>query len=221
MITVHHLNNSRSQRVLWLLEELEVPYEIRRYERDPATMLAPEALRAVHSLGKAPVITEGSLVVAETGAIVEYILERHGAGRLEPSRGGADWWAFRHWMHHAEGSAMPPLVMKLVLGRLPERVPLPMRPLARMIVEGAQKGFVSPNLERLKSYWNEALAPTGWFAGPEMTAADIVMSFPLEAAASRSPFGEERPNPGAFLTRIHARPAYRRALERGGPYAYA
>ena len=116
---------------------------------------------------------------------------------------------------------MPPLVMTLVLGRLPENVPLPMRPLARMIVDGAQKGFVSPNLERLKTYWNEALTPTGWFAGPEMTAADIMMSFPLEAAASRSPFGEEQPNPGAFLARIHARPAYRRALERGGPYAYA
>ena len=221
MITVHHLNNSRSQRVLWLLEELEVPYDLRRYERDRATMLAPPALLAVHPLGKSPVIEEDGLVVAETGAIVEYILERHGAGRLLPPPDGADRWRLRHWMHHAEGSAMPPLVMALVLGKLPERVPFPLRPLARMIVAGAQKGFVAPNLERLKTYWNDALAPTGWFAGPEMTAADIMMSFPLEAAASRSPFGAGRPNPAAFLARIHARPAYRRALERGGPYAYA
>jgi glutathione S-transferase len=220
MLTVHHLNNSRSQRVLWLLEELEVPYEIRRYERDPATMLAPPELRAVHPLGKAPVITEDGLTVAETGAIVEYILDRYGAGRLVPA-GSADFWRFRHWMHHAEGSAMPPLVMTLVLGALPGKVPALIRPLARMITGGAQKGFVAPNLERLKSYWDEALTATGWFAGPEMTAADIMMSFPLEAAASRSPFGAGRPNPGAFLRRIHERPAYRRALERGGAYAFA
>ena len=221
MLTVHHLNNSRSQRVLWLLEELEVPYEIRRHERDAATLLAPEALRAVHPLGKAPVITEDDIVVAETGAIVEYILDRHGAGRLEPARGGADWWRYRHWMHHAEGSAMPPLVMTLLLGRLPDSLPPPAQPMAREMMGGVQKGFLAPNLERLKTYWNEALAPTGWFAGPEMTAADIMMSFPLEAASSRSPFGEGQPNPGAFLARIHARPAYRRAVERGGAYAYA
>ncbi|MFC0387983.1 glutathione S-transferase family protein [Muricoccus vinaceus] len=221
MITIHHLNNSRSQRVLWLLEELEVPYELRRYERDAATMLAPEALRAVHPLGKAPVLVEGGLVVAETGAIVEYVLERHGAGRLAPPRGGGDWWRFRHWMHHAEGSAMPPLVMTLILGRLPQGMPPAAQPMARQMMEGAQKGFVAPNLERLKDYWNESLAATGWFAGPDITAADIMMSFPLEAASARSPFGEGRPHPGAFLARIHARPAYRRALERGGPYAYA
>ncbi|HEY8612871.1 MAG TPA: glutathione S-transferase [Roseomonas sp.] len=221
MITIHHLNNSRSQRVLWLLEELQLPYEIRKYQRDPATMLAPPGLRAIHPLGKAPVLTEGGMVVAETGAIIEYILARHGGGGLAPAPDGEDFWRFRHWMHHAEGSAMPPLVMSLVLGALPGKVPFPLRPLARMITGGAQKGFVAPNLERLKDYWNEALASTGWFAGPEMTAADIMMSFPLETAASRSPFGPARPNPGAFLARTHARPAYRRALERGGAYAYA
>ena len=221
MITLHHLNNSRSQRVLWLLEELEVPYGIRRHERDPATMLAPPELRAVHPLGKSPVITEDGVVVAETGAIVEYVLARYGQGRLVPAEGGPEFWQYRHWMHHAEGSAMPPLVMTLVLGALPRKVPALLRPLARMITQGAQKGFVDPNLERLKDYWNEALARTGWFAGPEMTAADVMMSFPLEAAAGRSPFGPGRPNPGAFLARIQARPAYRRALERGGPYAYA
>ncbi|WP_458095053.1 glutathione S-transferase family protein [Roseomonas sp. WA12] len=221
MITLHHLNNSRSQRVLWLLEELEVPYEIRRYERDPATMLAPPELRAVHPLGKAPVITEDGMVVAETGAIVEYVLARYGQGRLVPPEGGPAFWQYRHWMHHAEGSAMPPLVMTLIFGSLAKRVPAPMQAAAQGMAELLQKGIVDPNLERLKDYWNEALAETGWFAGPEMTAADVMMSFPLEAAAGRSPFGPGRPNPGAFLARIQARPAYRRALERGGPYAYA
>lgn len=221
MITIHHLNNSRSQRVLWLLEELELPYEIRKYQRDPATMLAPPELLAVHPLGKAPVLTEDGITVAETGAIVEYILARHGGGRLTPAQDGAAFWQFRHWMHHAEGSAMPPLVMTLILGSLAKRVPPTMQQAAQGMAGSLQKGFVDPNLERLKSYWNDALAATGWFAGPEITAADIMMSFPLEAAASRSSFGPEQPNPGAFLARIHARPAYRQALERGGAYAYA
>jgi glutathione S-transferase len=221
MITVHHLNNSRSQRVLWLLEELELPYEIKKYQRDPATMLAPPELRAIHPLGKAPILTEEEVTIAETGAIIDYLLARYGRGRLAPPPASNDSWRFRHWMHHAEGSAMPPLVMTLVLGSIPAKVPALIRPVARKITEGAQKGFVSPNLERLKAYWNEALSDTGWFAGPDITAADIMMSFPLEAATARSPFSPTQPNPGAFLARIHARPAYRRALERGGPYAYA
>ena len=217
MLTVHHLNNSRSQRVLWLLEELGVPYEVKRYDRDPQTMLAPPELRAVHPLGKSPVITEDGMVLAETGAIVEYILDRHGAGRLQPAKDGAHWWPYRHWMHHAEGSAMPPLVMTLQLNRAAERVP----PEAGAALAKIRDGFVAPGLERMKQYWNDALAETGWFAGPEMTAADIMMSFPIEAAAHRSPFGEAQPNPARFLERIHALPAYRRALEQGGPYAYA
>ena len=217
MLTVHHLNNSRSQRVLWLLEELGVPYEVKRYERDPQTMLAPPELRAVHPLGKSPVITEDGMVLAETGAIVEYILDRHGAGRLQPAKDGPHWWPCRHWMHHAEGSAMPPLVMTLQLNRAAERV----LPEAGAALAKIRDGFVTPGLERMKQYWNDALAETGWFAGPEMTAADIMMSFPIEAAAHRAPFGEAQPNPTRFLERIHALPAYRRALERGGPYAYA
>ncbi|MCR0984491.1 glutathione S-transferase family protein [Roseomonas populi] len=220
MITIHHLNNSRSQRVLWLLEELEVPYEIRRYQRDPATMLAPPELRAVHPLGKSPVLTEDGLTLAETGAIVEYILERHGGGRLVPEKDGPHHWAYRHWMHHAEGSAMPPLVMALLFNAMGKRVPPEAQPMAEKLAQGMKGAMVEPNLERLKDYWNAALAETGWFAGPEMTAADIMMSFPLEAASSRSPFGD-RPHPGAFLARIHGRPAYRRAVEKGGEYAYA
>jgi glutathione S-transferase len=221
MITVHHLNNSRSQRVLWLLEELEVPYEVRRHERDPGTMLAPPALRTVHPLGKSPVITDGETTIAETGTILEYLISRHGGGRLAPREDDQSYWSYRHWMHHAEGSAMPPLVMALIFGRAPERAPALLRPLLRPIFARLNAVAVAPNLERLKTYWNDALAGTGWFAGPELTAADIMMSFPLEAAASRSPFGPDRPHPTAFLERIHARPAYRRALARGGPYAYA
>jgi glutathione S-transferase len=217
MLTVHHLNNSRSQRVLWLLEELGVPYEVRRYERDPQTMLAPPELRSVHPLGKSPVVSEDGMVLAETGAIVEYILDRHGQGRLQPAKDGPYWWPCRHWMHHAEGSAMPPLVMTLQLNRAAERVP----PEAGAALMKIRDGFVAPGLERMKQYWNDALAETGWFAGPDMTAADIMMSFPIEAATHRAPFGEAQPNPARFLARIHALPAYRRALERGGPYAYA
>ncbi|UPG73723.1 glutathione S-transferase [Roseomonas gilardii subsp. gilardii] len=217
MLTIHHLNNSRSQRVLWLLEELGVPYEVKRYERDPQTILAPPELRAVHPLGKSPVLTEDGMVLAETGAIVEYILDRHGGGRLQPAKDGPHWWPCRHWMHHAEGSAMPPLVMTLQLNRAAERVP----PEAGAALAKIRDGFVAPGLERMKQYWNDALAETGWFAGPQMTVADIMMSFPIEAATHRAPFGEAQPNPARFLERIHARPAYRRALERGGPYAYA
>ncbi len=221
MITVHHLENSRSQRVLWLLEELEVPYEVRRYERDGETMLAPPALRAVHPLGKSPVITDGGATIAETGTILEYLIARHGGDRLAPREDDPSFWTYRHWMHHAEGSAMPPLVMALIFATIPEKAPALLRPLLRPIFARVNDLAVTPNLERLKTYWNDALAGTGWFAGPDLTAADVMMSFPLEAAASRSPFGPHRPHPTAFLSRIHARPAYRRALERGGPYALA
>lgn len=198
-----------------------MPYEIRRYERDAATMLAPPELRAVHPLGKSPVITDDGETIAETGAILEYILAKHGNGRLVPPADSPDWWRCRHWMHHAEGSAMPPLVNALVFRRIPERMPPEARAAAAPLAEGLLAAFVTPNLERLKDYWNDALVATGWFAGPAMTVADVMMSFPLEAAVSRSPFGPERPHPEAFVGRIQARPAYRRALERGGPYAYA
>lgn len=220
MIIVHHLNNSRSQRVLWLLEELGVPYEVKRYERDAATMLAPPELKKIHPLGKSPVITDGDKVIAETGAIIEYIVEAHGQGRLIPPSGTAERLRYTYWLHYAEGSAMTPLLLTLVFSALPNRAPGLMKPLVKSIAAKAQAGFVDPQLKSHIDYWEAELAKSVWFAGSEFTAADIAMSFPLEAGASRAG-ASSRPHVKAFLEKIHARPAYQRALERGGPYAYA
>jgi glutathione S-transferase len=221
MITVHHLNNSRSQRVLWLLEELGVPYEIVRYQRNPATLLAPQELRAIHPLGKSPVITDGERTIAESGAIIDYLLEVHGKGRLMPEPGSPAKLRYTYWMHYAEGSAMPVLLLKLIFQRLPKGVPALLRPLARLISTGAMRQFVDPQLARHMSYWETELAGLPWFAGRDFSAADIQMSFPVEAAAARSGLMDDKPHLKDFLTRIHARPAYQRALERGGPYDYA
>jgi glutathione S-transferase len=219
MVVVHHLNNSRSQRVLWLLEELGVAYEVKRYERDPATMLAPATLRAVHPLGKSPVVTDGEVMLAESGAIVEYLVGRYGAGRLAPPAGTPERLRYTYWLHYAEGSAMPPLLLKLVFDRV-ESAPMPffVRPVARAIVGRAMTSFIEPQIRLHLDYLERELGPSGWFAGNEFTAADIQMSFPLEAAAARAGLDGSRPKLAAFLDRIHARPAYRRALERGGTY---
>ncbi len=218
MIIVHHLNNSRSQRVLWLLEELGVPYEVKHYQRDAKTMLAPPELRAIHPLGKSPVISDGDTVVAESGAIIEYLVEAHGNGRLIPDAGTPERLRYRYWMHYAEGSVMPILVMKLIFGRVPGAVPALIRPVARAIVKGVESSFLNPNLQRHLDFIESELGKSQWFAGAEFSAADVQMSFPAEAAAVRGA-GVDRPNTEAFLKRIHARPAYQRALERGGPYA--
>jgi glutathione S-transferase len=220
MIVVHHLNNSRSQRVLWLLEELGVPYEIKRYQRDAQTMLAPPELRSVHPLGKSPVIQDGAVTLAESGAILEYLVERHGNGRLVPAPGTPERLRYTYWMHFAEGSAMPPLLLKLVFDRI-ERAPMPffVRPVARAIAQRAKAGFVQPNIDRNLDYMESELQARDWFAGGEFSAADVQMSFPLEGARARGGLDERRPRLMDFLTRIHARPAYRRAIERGGEYA--
>lgn len=220
MIRIHHLENSRSQRILWLLEELALPYEVVRYERDPVTMLAPDALRTIHPLGKSPVLEEDGIIVAETGAIIEYIIETHGGGRLKPPAGTAEARAWTYWMHYAEGSAMLPLLLKLIFQRMPQNANPLMRPLVKGVSSRAEAGFVDPRIREHVEYWESALAETGWFAGAEFTAADIIMSFPLEAAADRAGAGAYR-NISDFLQRVHARPAYAAALERGGPYAYA
>jgi len=219
MITVHHLNNSRSQRVLWLLEELGLPYEVKRYERNAETMLAPPALRAVHPLGKSPVISDGSETVAESGAIVEYLVARHGNGRLAPREGTPERQRYTYWLHYAEGSLMPPLLLKLVFDRV-ESAPMPffVRPIARSIAGRAKSGFIGPQIDLHLDYVEGELGRSPWFAGDEFTAADIQMSFPLEAAAARGGLDARRQRTTAFLERIHARPAYQRALERGGPY---
>jgi glutathione S-transferase len=207
MIRVHHLNNSRSQRILWLLEELGLNYEIVPYARDPKTMLAPDALKRVHPLGKSPLIEDDGRVLAETGLIADYLVSRYGP-HLAPDPGSDLHWRYRYWLHYAEGSAMPPLLLKLILHRL-GWLGWPARP------------FVERQLTTHLDYQEAELSADPWFAGPEFTAADVMMSFPLEVAVSRAGLDASRPNLWAFLERIHARPAYRRALERGGAYAFA
>ncbi len=219
MITVHHLNNSRSQRILWLLEELGLEYEVKRYERDRDTMLAPAALRAVHPLGKSPVITDGELTLAESGAIIEYLAGRYGDGRLVPAAGTPEHILYTYWLHYAEGSAMPPLLFKLVFDRI-ETAPMPffVRPFAKAIAGRAKSSFIEPQIKLHLDFMEQQLSQLAWFAGTAFTAADVQMSFPLEAAAARAGLNASRPHLMAFLERVHARPAYKRALERGGPY---
>ena len=222
MITVHHLENSRSQRVLWLLEELGLPFEVVHYKRDATTMLAPPELLAVHPLGKSPVITEGDTTVAETGAIVEYILAQHGGGRLLPAVGTPEALRYRYWLHFAEGSAMPPLLLTLIFDRI-ANAPMPffIKPIARGISNKVMNLMVRPNLKRQLDFMESELGRSAWFAGDALTGADIMMSFPLEAAAQRAGLDASRPKLMDFLKRVHARPAYQRALQRGGPYAFA
>ena len=223
MITVHHLNNSRSQRVLWLLEELGLEYEVKRYQRDPQTMLAPPELRAVHPLGKSPVITDdsapGGVALAESGAIVEHLADRYGAGKLAPAFGSAERLRYLYWLHFAEGTAQPPLLLKLLFDRIKYKAPLLVRPIARAIADKALTTFVLPNLGRNLDFMESELGKSEWFAGAQFSAADIQMSFPLEASRARGGLDEKRPRLMNFLERIHARPAYQRAIERGGKYA--
>jgi glutathione S-transferase len=220
MLTVHHLNNSRSQRVLWLLEELELPYEIKYYQRDRRTMRAPPELRAIHRLGKSPVVVDGDATLAETGAIVEYLVEKAG-GRLRPAAGTPDRLRWTFWLHYAEGSLMSPLLLKLVFDMMPQRSPFFLRGLVRNIAIRAKVDFIMPQLGTHFDFLENELGKSDWFAGSEFSAADAMMSFPLEAGAERAGAFEGRPRLKAFVEKIQARPAYRRALEKGGPYVYA
>jgi glutathione S-transferase len=217
MIIVHHLEKSRSQRVLWLLEELGIPYEVRRYPRDPVSSLAPPALQAVHPLGKSPVITDGDVTIAESGAIIEYLIERHGNGRLRPAAGTPELLRYRYWLHYAEGSLMPLLVMSLIFRRV-EQAPLLVRPIAKAIAGQVRRAYLGPNLRANQAFVEQALGEHTWFAGEELSGADIQMSFPLEALLARSADARELPRCRAFLDRVHARPAYQRAIETGGPF---
>jgi glutathione S-transferase len=208
-IIVHHLENSRSQRILWMLEELGLPYEIKRYERDKKTMLAPPELKRVHPLGKSPVIEDNDdgRIVAETGAIVEYLVEK-ADGRLGAPAHRDDALRYRFWLHYAEGSMMPPLLIKLVLSRVP-------------IMGKVAMKRIQPMIDVHLDYVESELAQRPWFAGDEMTAADVMMSVPIEAARSRAGLDASRPATIAWLANVHARPAYQAALAKGGPYAYA
>lgn len=219
MITVHHLNNSRSQRVLWLLEELGTPYHIVRHERDPATLLAPPALKKIHPLGKAPIVIDGDAVLAESGAIIEHLAERYdGEHRLSAAAPGPERDRQRYWLHYAEGSLMPPLLLTLVASRIRNaKVPFFVRPIVRGIADKLGKGFVQPQLKTHLDFLEAELGRSEWFAGDALSIADIQMSFPVQAAQARYGF-EHHPRLRAFIQRVEARPAYRRALERGGPF---
>lgn len=219
MITVHHLNNSRSQRVLWLLEEIGLDYEVVRYQRDTNTMLAPPELRKIHPLGKSPVITDNGVSVAESGAIIEYLVDRYAADQLAPPRGTAEHLRYSYWLHYAEGSAMPPLLLSLIFARIAS-TPMPFfaKPVAKAIVAKVMGGFVEPQLISHLDFLEGELGKSSWFAGELFSAADIQMSFPIEAFAARGRLTPEKPLLWAWLERARARPAYQRALERGGPY---
>ena len=207
MLTVHHLENSRSQRILWLLEELEMPYRIKRYERDPRTMLAPPELRRIHPLGKSPLLDDDGLIVSESGAIVEYLVDKAG-GKFGPPADRCNALRYRHYLHYAEGSLMPPLLALLVIHRL------------GLLGRPARKPVLSMFARHL-DFLDAELSGRPWFAGEEFTAADIMMSFPVEAGKARAGLGPDRKYLWGWLQRIHARPAYQRALATGGTYAYA
>lgn len=214
MLTVHHLNNSRSQRLLWLLEELGAPYEIVKYERDRKTMLAPKTLEAIHPLGKSPIVTDDGKTLAESGAIIEYLVETYGAGKWKPAPGTPELMRYRYFLHYAEGSLMPYLLLALVFKRV-RKAPWPVRPIAKAIASKVEAIAIKPNLALHAAFLDGELAKSAWFAGDEPTGADVQMLFPMEALAARMPNVPERIT--AWVARVHARPAYQRALERGGP----
>jgi glutathione S-transferase len=220
LLVVHHLNNSRSQRVLWLLEELGLEYEVKRYERNRQTMLAPPELKAVHPLGKSPVIQDGELVLAESGAIVEYLADRYGGGKLARAADSPERFRYIYWLHYAEGSAMPPLLLKLIFDRV-GAAPMPffVKPIVKRIRHSVMEAFIGPQIRLHLDYLESELGRHRWFVDDEFSAADIQMSFPLESAVARAGLNQSRPRLMDWLRRIHERPAYGRALERGGPYA--
>ena len=222
MTVVHHLNNSRSQRILWALEELGISYEVKRYERDPKTKLAPSALRQIHPLGKSPVITDNGNTVAESGAIIEYLLQTYEDHNLLPGEGSEEKHQYRYWLHFAEGSMMPPLVLRLIFEKITTS-PMPFfaRPIIRKMAKKVMDVYVKPDIDNNMDLIEDHLGKHEWFAGEQLTGADIQMSFPLEASVARGLDPARYPRICAFVERIHARPAYQRALAKGGSYDYA
>lgn len=221
MIVVHHLQNSRSQRILWMLEELGVDYTVKRYERDPETQLAPPELLEVHPLGKSPVISDGETVIAESGAIIEYLARVHGNGTMAPAVGTDDYNQYVYWLHYAEGSVMSPLLMRLVFNRIKTtKMPFFVKPVANGIADKVLSSFVNPNIARHMTFIDQHLKGREWFAGEQLSGADIQMSFPLEAILSRDSSLRKHKNIVSFVERVQTRDAYKRALETGGPYDY-
>lgn len=217
MIVVHHLNQSRSQRVLWLLEELGLPYEIRHYQRDAKTMLAPPELKAIHPLGKSPIVCDDDFVIAESGLIIDYLIERYGNGRLAPAAGTRERLNYQYWLHYAEGSLMPLVLMKLIFKRVGSTpASFFVKPILKKVSASAQTGFVDPQLALHLSYLDKAVGASGYFVGDSLSGADIQMSFPIEALALRAGL-DAYPRLSAYLDKVHVNPAYQRAIEKGGP----
>jgi glutathione S-transferase len=219
MIKLHHLNNSRSQRILWLLEELELPYEIVRYQRDKVTMRAPASLRAIHPLGKSPVLEDGANIVAESGAILEYLVDKYGGGRLKPLAGSPEELRYRFFMHYAEGSVMPPLLVKLIIEKI-ENAPVPffLKPLFKGISQQVHRAYIDDQMRTHFDFIESELRRSGWIAGDQFTAADIQMSFPIEAADARGVVGPQRKAIRSYIEKFRSRPAYMKAIQAGGPY---
>lgn len=222
MITLHHLENSRSQRIIWLLEELGVDYRIERYHRDPKTSLAPEALKKIHPLGKSPVITDGDNTIAESGLIVEYLLKTYGNDRFLPADNSPEYWQYLYWLHYSEGTLMPLMVMSLIFNKI-KTAPMPffIRPIAKGIADQVMKSYVGPNMANNLRVIEEHLGRHTWFAGEQMSGADFQMIFPLEASLNRAIQAADFPHIAAYVQRIHALPTYQTALQKGGPYDYA
>jgi glutathione S-transferase len=219
MLTIHHLENSRSQRILWLLEELGVDYDIKFYQRDRKTSLAPAELLEVHPLGKSPVITDGDVTVAESGAIIEYLVEHYDDGELLPPAGSPERLAYTYWLHYAEGTFMPLMIVSLIINRIETAsMPFFIKPIARGITARVRDSYLDANVKRNLDFMESTLGKTEWFTGDRISAADIQMSFPIEAAAVRTELSKEYPRLQAFLEKMQARPAYQAALEMGGPY---
>ena len=219
MITVHHLENSRSQRILWLLEELGADYDIKRYGRDSQTGLAPPELLEVHPLGKAPVITDGDRTVAESGAIIEYLMDNFDDGTLRPAAGTPERLAYNYWLHYAEGTFAPLMLLSLIMGRIEDApVPFFLKPVPRGIAKKVRDGYLGPNVSRNLAFMESTLANSPWFCGERFSAADVQMSFALEAAEVRTDLSAEYPHLAGFLETIRARPAYQQALDKGGHY---
>jgi glutathione S-transferase len=217
MIRLHHLNNSRSQRILWLLEELQQPYELVTYERDSVTLLAPDNLKKVHPLGKAPVLEDNGQVFAESAVIIEYLVSRYGEGKFSPEQTSDEYWTCRYWLHYAEGSLMPFLLLTLIMSKLKgNAIPFVIRPIARGIADKVLTSFVKPNLDRHLGWIEKHLTNRIWFAGDEPTMADFQMSFPLEAALKRAALDGQYPAISGWLKRVHARPAWKQAEAKGG-----
>lgn len=219
MITLHYLADSRAQRVLWMLEELGVPYEVKVYQRDRKTKLAPPELMAIHPLGVSPLLTDGDHVLAESGAIVDYLAHTYGDGTMLP-QSDADWQPFRFWMHYSEGSLMASLVMQYVFMVAEEKVPALLRPLLLAVPRTIGKTFLGPRIDRALSYVNDSLKGRSFFVGETLSGADVMMIFPLEASLTRAK--GSYPEIARYVKEIHARPAYQRALDKAGvPYSYA